>query len=153
MRDRIERIQKICISIILCESDLSISYEVGCTLLNIEPLVYRRLDLCVSFIQKASSDPRHADMFCRKTNPFNTRNEKPIYREFNCRNGHFYDSPLCFLTRLLNKNPVRTKKPVQWVESSNNTNVNSGQWSWDYPTCIVIFSIALGCIVPVSTTV
>ena len=111
MRDRIERVQKICINIILCDSEWSVPYEVGCTLLNIEPLVYRRLDLCASFIQKASRDPRHADMFCRNTNPFNTRNEKPIYREFSCRNGRFHDSPLCFLTRLLNKNPVKMQTP------------------------------------------
>ena len=68
MTDQIERIQKICINIILCDSVWNISYEVGCTLLNLEPLRFRREDLCITFIQKASQDPRHADMFCRKIN-------------------------------------------------------------------------------------
>ena len=106
-REQIERVQKVCINIILCDTDWNIPYEVGCTLLNIEPLIYRREDLCIKFIQKASLDPRHADMFCRNTNPFNTRTVKPIYREFSCRNGRFYDSPLCYLTRMLNMNPVQ----------------------------------------------
>ena len=75
MRDRIERVQKVCVNIILCDSEWSVPYEIGCTILNIESLVYRRLDLCISFIQKASQDPRHADLFCRNSNPFNTRTE------------------------------------------------------------------------------
>ena len=102
MRDQIERVQKVCINIILCDTDWNIPY-------NIEPLIYRREDLCIKFIQKASLDPRHADMFCRDTNPFNTRTVKPIYREFSCRNGRFYDSPLCYLTRMLNMNHVKVK--------------------------------------------
>ena len=106
MKEEIERIQKICVNIILCDTEWEIPYEVGCTLLGIEPLVFRRQDLCTRFIQKASLDPRHDDMFSRNTNPFNTRNEKPIYKEFNCRRNRFFDSPLCYLTRLLNLNPV-----------------------------------------------
>ena len=107
MREQLERVQKVCISIILCDTEWKISYEVGCTILGIEPLTYRRLDLCTKFIQKASSDPRHADMFCRNTNPFNTRHERPIYRDFNCRTTRFLNSPLCYLTRLLNTNAVQ----------------------------------------------
>ena len=42
MRDTIERMQKICINIILCDSQWNVPYEGGSTLLNIEPLVYRR---------------------------------------------------------------------------------------------------------------
>ena len=107
MSEQIERIQRVCVSIILCDTDWTIPYEVGCTLLNIEPLSYRREDLCIKFIQRASQDTRHADLFQRNTNPFNTRTEKPIYREFSCRTGRFYDSPLCYLTRLLNMNPIK----------------------------------------------
>ena len=92
MIEHIKRVEKVCVNIILCDTDWTIPYEVGCTLLNIEPLVFGRQDLCIKFIQKASLDPRHADMFCRNMNPFNTRTEKPIYREFSCRNGRFYDS-------------------------------------------------------------
>ena len=107
MEEQLERVQRVCVNIILCDTDCNIPYKVGCTLLNIEPLIYRREDLCIKFIQNASSDQRHADMFCRNTNPFNTRTDKPLYREFSCRTGRFYDSPLCYLTRLLNLNPVK----------------------------------------------
>ena len=67
MREQLERVQKVCISIILCDTEWKISYEVGCTILGIEPLTFRRLDRCIKFIQKASSDLRHADMFCQNT--------------------------------------------------------------------------------------
>ena len=107
MTERIERIQKICINIILCDTEWNISYFVGCTLLNLEPLFYRRLDLCTKFIQKASLTSMHSDFFCRNSNPFHTRHAKPIYREFICRNTRYYNSPLCYLTRLLNSNPVK----------------------------------------------
>ena len=107
MREQIERVQKVCISIILCDTKWEISYEVGCTILGIEPLTFRRDELCTKFIQNASCNPRHADMFCRNTNPFNTRYERPIYRDFSCRTNRFLDSPLCYLTRLLNSNPVK----------------------------------------------
>jgi hypothetical protein len=107
MIDQIERVQKICINIILCDTEWEIPYKVGCTLLGIEPLSYRRSDLCIRFIQKTSRDNRHADMFTRNQNNFNTRQEKPMYREFSSRTGRFYNSPLCYLTRLLNTNPVK----------------------------------------------
>ena len=61
MCDQIERIQKICVNIILCDTEWEIPYDVGCTLLEIEPLRHRRPELCINFIQKASRDPRHAD--------------------------------------------------------------------------------------------
>ena len=50
----IERIQKICVNIILCDVNWEIPYKVGCTLLWIKPLKYRRVYLCRRFIQKAS---------------------------------------------------------------------------------------------------
>ena len=109
MQSQIERVQKICINIILCNTCKSISYFVGCTLLNLEPLFFRREELCIRFIQKASQDPRHSDMFTENENRFNTRTTKLRYREFLCRNKRFYNSPLCYLTRLLNSNPVTQK--------------------------------------------
>ena len=105
--EQIERIQKICINVILCDTEWDIPYEVGCTLLGIEPLTYRRTDLCIRFIQKTSREPRHADMFTSNPNNFNTRQVKPLYQEFSCRRRRFYNSPLCYLIRLLNLNPVK----------------------------------------------
>ena len=42
--EQIERVQKICTNIIICDDDWNIPYHVGCTLLGIEPLNFRRSD-------------------------------------------------------------------------------------------------------------
>ena len=42
--NQIERIQRTCVSIILCEPGLKVSYNVGCILLSLEPLHYRRTE-------------------------------------------------------------------------------------------------------------
>ena len=52
--DQIERIQKICVNIILCDSEWEIPYFVGCTLLGLEPLSFRWTDLFIRFAQKTS---------------------------------------------------------------------------------------------------
>ena len=109
MSEQLERIQRICINTILLDTGVKVNYMVACTLLNLEPLFYWRQSLCIKFIQKASQDPRHSDMFSRNNNACNTRANKPEYREFKCRNARFYNSPLCYLTRLLNNNPVKPK--------------------------------------------
>ena len=107
MSDDIERVQKICIRLILSELSANFSYEVCCTILNLEPLIFRRHDLCVRFIQNASKDIQHEDLLCRNTSKSYTRHNHTCYREFMCRSSRFFKSPLCYLTRLLNKNPVR----------------------------------------------
>ena len=107
MSDDIERVQKICIKIILSKLSLNLNYDVCCTILDLEPLIFRRQDLCVRFIQNASKDIQHADLFCRNTSKTYTRHKQPLYREFKCRRNRFYKSPLCYLTRLLNKNPLK----------------------------------------------
>ena len=103
---QLETVQKICINIILKELPCKLSYEVKCTLLNLEPLHFRRQDLCKRFIQKASLDPQHEDLFCKHPRNTKTRKIQPTYREFHCRTSRFYNSPLCFLTRILNQFPV-----------------------------------------------
>ena len=75
MNDQIERVQKICVNVILCDTEWNIPYYVGCNLLGIEPLCFRRTELCTKFIQKTSLNPRHADMFTRNTNTIETRQE------------------------------------------------------------------------------
>ena len=105
--NQIERVQKICVNIILCDTEWEIPYEKGCSLLGIEPLVSRRKELCIRFIQKSSLNPRHADLFTKNQNTVNTRQDKLQYREYRCRTNRFYNSPLCALTRLLNTNPVK----------------------------------------------
>ena len=110
LSERIERVQKICVSIILCDSEWNIPYFVGCTLLGIEPLAYRRSDLCIRFVQKACQDPRNGDLFSKNANNCYTRQEKPPYKEHPYRTDRFFKSPLCYLTRLLNLYPPSGKK-------------------------------------------
>ena len=110
MSDQIERIQKICVNIILCDTEWNIPYFVGCTLLGIEPLCYRRTELCIKFIQKTSLNPVHVDLFSRNTFSIETRQEKLDYLDYNCRTQRYFKSPLCYLTRLLNLNPVKNSE-------------------------------------------
>ena len=43
--EQIERVQKICVNIILCETEWEIPYFLGSTLVGIEPLSYRRSEI------------------------------------------------------------------------------------------------------------
>ena len=100
---QIERVQKISTSIILCDNNHEIPYQIRCTILGIEPLYIRRLDLCIRFSQKTAKNTHHCDMFTPSETNRITRNLKLKYREFNCHTKRFYDSPLCYLTRILNQ--------------------------------------------------
>ena len=87
---QIERIQKISINIILCDSEWEIPYTVGCTILGIEPLHFRRHELCVRFAQKTLSDQQHSDFFSLNSTSANTRNKNLKFREFVCHTTRFY---------------------------------------------------------------
>ena len=63
--EQIERVQKICINIILCDNDWSIPYTIGCTLLGIEPLTFRRTDLCIRPCTENSTAVLAATMIAR----------------------------------------------------------------------------------------
>ena len=105
--DQIERVQKICVNIILSDVDWNIPYYIGCTLLALEPLNFRRKELCIRFAQRTSNNPLHSDFFTPNNYNVSTRQDRPLYREFNCTNNRFFNSPLCYLTRLLNENPAK----------------------------------------------
>ena len=81
MISQIERVQKICINIILYDNNWDIDYNTRCTLLGIEPLHYRRTDLCIRFITKASLDPCHSDLFMRNSNTIDIENSMPGARK------------------------------------------------------------------------
>ena len=76
--DQIERIQKICVNVLICHTEWEISYKIGCTLLGVEPLYLRRKELCIIFIQKCSLNPMNSDLFTFCQN-INTRQEKQLY--------------------------------------------------------------------------
>ena len=99
----IERVQKTAVRIILGATTdrrgIS-SYTNSLTILGIEKLEERRLRLCINFAKK-SLKSRHKDMFQPNPSTQNTRNRKP-YHEHHVNTVRAFQSPLVFLTRLLN---------------------------------------------------
>ena len=99
----IERVQKVAVYIILsdCNTGHSVfTYEMALVVLELEPLEVRREKLCLSFARKTLKS-RHSDMFVQSGSHHDTR-EKPLYYEPMARTKRYYNSPLNYLTRLLN---------------------------------------------------
>ena len=99
----IERVQRVAVNIILSDSNTGqceYSYNMGLVILDIEPLETRRLKLCQKFAKKTLNS-RHANMFQANNYPYSTRN-RPEFFVQNCNTKRFYNSPLNYLTRLLN---------------------------------------------------
>ena len=68
--------------------------------LDLEPLDMRRDKLCTNFAKKTLKS-RHADMFQLNHNHHDTRN-KPRFANSSSNTKRFYNSPLNYLTRVLN---------------------------------------------------
>ena len=100
----IERIQKIAVGIIL--GTYEHPYHISCTILGIEPLFLRRVSICLNFAKKTALSPlsRHRDLFQKPSYKHDTRFKDEKFIEHVWNNGRFRDSPLPFLTRLLNNN-------------------------------------------------
>ena len=92
----LERVQRVAVSIILGKNDMS--YDQSCSKLGLKRLTLRRTELCERFALKTATKSRHKDLFeLKKTGS----HEK--YREHFCRKKRFFDSPLRYLTRMLNQ--------------------------------------------------
>ena len=99
----IERVQRVALCIMLGQTVSH--YTQTCTLLGIKPLYVRREELCIRFALK-TADPEslHSDMFqLEKDGSHYTRSPFDRYREHVCSTGRFFNSPLPYLTRLLNQ--------------------------------------------------
>ena len=97
----IERGRKVALQIILgVQKDRKASYDMAMVILDIEPLFYRREKLCLSFAKKTLKS-RHSELF--KPSTQNTRN-RPMFYEHKSNKTRCYNSPLNYLTRLLNLN-------------------------------------------------
>ena len=99
----IERVQKIAVSIILSDSlsgRCEYSYDMGLVILDIEPLEVRRFKLCKKFAKKTLKS-RHTDIFRRNPNQYCTR-LRPEFQTNKCNTHRFYNSPINYLTRILN---------------------------------------------------
>ena len=101
----IERVQKIALWII--QGNSKESYENRLEELEIERLSTRRQKLCVKFASKAVKS-RHSEMFPKRdATGYNTRQVFGPYFESRSNTNRCYNSPLNFLTRLLNENFLR----------------------------------------------
>ena len=84
-----------------------VSYESALLVLDQDRLEKRRLELAYKFAVKCTMSPRHSPIFPPNPNyrP-NMRHPKP-YKEHFCHTSRYFNSPVPFLARLLNK---RSKK-------------------------------------------
>ena len=93
----IERVQKVAVGVILGKS---LPYSVALAQLKLDPLYVRREALCRKFAKKTSKS-RHADIFTVNNQPYQTRHKERFLHPI-CRTSRFYNSPVNYLTRILN---------------------------------------------------
>ena len=101
----IERVQKVAVKIILSDhrtGKSDFTYDMALVNLDIEPLEIRRERLCLTFAQKTLKS-RHSEMFVKNGSQHFTRDKVKFY-ENKSNTRRCFNSPLNFLTRLLNNN-------------------------------------------------
>ena len=95
----IERVQKCALHIILGRN--YISYKNALKVLNLEVLEARRVRLCLNFALKAEKHQKFKHWFKKPIKHYNTRN-RAKYSEVFANHARYAQSPLGYLTRLLN---------------------------------------------------
>ena len=79
-------------------------YENALLILKCESLEQRRVQLCASFAIKASKDSKFSSWFCHKENTRPLRgNTKSKFKAVNTRTRKYENSPLPYMTNLLNQ--------------------------------------------------
>ena len=85
------------------------NYENALDLLECDMLSNRRYKLCGNFVKKAAKHPQFKNWFCINSDPppnFETRSDKQtvknIYHPVKTRTDRFANSPLPYLTNILN---------------------------------------------------
>ena len=96
----IERIQKCFLHIALGNSYNN--YEEALETANLDSLESRRTQLCTTFAIRAAKHSKHKHWFSVNKEPVNTRSEKLSYKPPLCRLTRYQDSPIPYLTGLLN---------------------------------------------------
>ena len=93
----LERVQKICLKVILAEN--YVSYEAALEMTGLDTLQSRREDRCLSFAKKCIKHPRHSTMF-----PLNPPRSKERFTVNFARTEAYKKSAIPYMQRLLNKN-------------------------------------------------
>lgn len=96
----IERVQRNAVRIILGRRYTS--YKDALQSLNLEYLEQRRINICLKFALKTEAHPKFKHWFIQQTNPYNTRGKQRKYKEIYSKHQRYSNSPLGYLTRLLN---------------------------------------------------
>ena len=97
----IERVQKAALRIIYGQNYHS--YNSACKAANLLTLEVRRLDLCESFAKKSLKHPKHSKWFKLNAKATHTRQKLPKFATPYSRTARFDNSPIPYLTGLLNK--------------------------------------------------
>ena len=82
-----------------------LNYADALAQIGLDTLETRRTQLCLSFAKISAKHPRHSYWFAQRNdqNRPNTRSVKMNYSEPICRLERFRNSPIPYLTRLLNE--------------------------------------------------
>ena len=86
------------------------SYDQALKSTGLQNLELRRQNLCLKFALKAESHQKHKRWFKLNTNQVNTRQCKTKYKTVQFKHSRFRNSPISYLTNLLNTHYSRTQK-------------------------------------------
>ena len=101
-RKDIERVQKTALHIIL-GGDYT-SYSSALEVMGLVPLETRRTALCLKFAKKAEKNTKFQNWFVPSQTKPNTRQKKYKYCPVYSNHDRFANSPISYLTKLLNNN-------------------------------------------------
>ena len=96
----IERVQKAALQIIMGSEYRN--YKIALKTFNLKSLKDRRTDLCIKFAKKSASHEKHSHWFKLNTKITQTRFQQPKYCPVYARTSRFDNSPISYLTKLLN---------------------------------------------------
>ena len=100
--DKLERIQKTCLKVIL--GDMYLDYKSALEMTGLETLVSRRLKRCLDFSKKCIKHPRNSRIFPTvENNPTYKVRKKDVYKVNFARTSTYQSSTVPFCQRLLNK--------------------------------------------------
>ena len=105
---KLERVQKTVLHIILGDAYRSYSHALKVT--GLQKLSERRRKLCLTFGRKACKNEKFSNWFKLNTKETCTRQAQPKYCEVFRRTERFENSPLSYLTNLLNKKNSKYSK-------------------------------------------
>ena len=114
MRLNLERVQKMALHIIL--GDNYHNYQNALQITELETLETRRRKICLKFARKAESNKKHKRWFKIKPK-MSTRQGADKYWNPVARTERLKNSPICYITRLLNTHYQRWPNIVAFLKS------------------------------------